>query len=184
MEYSTFSDFYDVVIKKYLDEILYKFGSKVNSSLKIKKESCIKSKIYKFYQQKRNQVKLNFMQKNVVALDGHKVAACFIYAILRCKPFKISFSKRNLPEEILLANEFLAFYVALNIVDMYRRHSTDSKNFVTKIPETYSDNDDPNSFIKNTCKSLHYIYSIKHIDIFAYSTILFLLEKYTDTIKN
>lgn len=38
-------------------------------------------------------------------------------------------------------------------------------------------------FVDNLCKSLHYI-KPNQINIFAYSTIFFFMERYTDTINN
>lgn len=52
-------------------------------------------------------------------------------------------------------------------------------------PITYHETPSEESdFIDNLCKGLYYLRrKIDKMDIFAYSTILFFVEKYTDTIK-
>lgn len=127
-------------------------------------------------------------KKATVALDRHKVASCMIYAILKSKPFKVNRMVRNLPEKILLANEYLAFFVALNIVEMYKLDEMRDKgvesNYQIIIPRTYHEDDEENNtYESNFCKSLYYLSmeNIKRYDVFAYADILFLLEKYTDT---
>lgn len=86
----------------------------------------------------------------------------------------------DIPECFLLANENLAFTVALNIVELFKRKDhPDFKNYTLSIPGVlYSG--DGNDFASNTIKGLYYIKNIDDFDIFAYSTIYFLLEYCTD----
>lgn len=52
------------------------------------------------------------------------------------------------------------------------------------IPMTYHEDEDPeNTYESNFCKNLYYLgqEGIEKYDVFAYSDILYLLEKYTDT---
>ena len=188
MDFSTFEKFYDNVISKYLEEIMLIAKKYPYESLKLRKESLIKQRLYRYYQEKRNEIKRFYMDKSVTALDGHKVASCFIYAILKVKPIKVNLYVSDLPENLLLANECLAIYVAINIVDMYRRKLDEkrsiTKPFTIKIPLTYSEKEHPDAFIWNTCKSLYYVRNINNFDAFAYATIMFLLEKITDLSMN
>lgn len=178
MHYKEFSDFYDKVLSPYLKEIEEKSS---DNCLKISYH--LKDKIYNSYQRKKHYIKNHFMAKHVQALDGHKVAACFMYAILKTKIVRVNRFKKNLPQEILMANEYFAFFVAINIIDMYRHKKDGNKDYKTVVPITFH-NDDKMEFVNNLCKSLYYIDNVESFDVFAYSTILFLLEKYTDVTKN
>ena len=127
-------------------------------------------------------------KKATVSLDRHKVASCMIYAILKANPLKVDRMVRNLPEKVLLANEYLAFFVALNIIEMYKldemREKGVESSYQIIIPKTYHEDDEENNTYEgNFCKSLYYLSmeNINKYDVFAYADILFLLEKYTDT---
>lgn len=186
MQNKDYNDFYDTVIKKCIDRII----ENAESNECDYKESRCKRSIYKHYQIKRDYIKDKYMQKTAeAALDRHKVAACMMYAILKVRPIKVNRYIWRLPEKILLANEYLAFYVALNIIEMYKKdelkEKLNSKDVKYEIiaPKTYHEGKD-STFESNTCRALYYIRlrGIERFDIFAYSSILFMLEKYTDTI--
>lgn len=193
-----FDDFFNIVVKQCIDTILEN----------VQKDECsyigdkCKYGLYRNYQEKRDFVKNKYMKKtDEPALDRHKVASCMMYAILKVKPIKINRYKTDLPEKLLLANEYLAFFVALNIIEMYRKDQLEQQIRENKIergqrnrymdnqivlPKTYHENGENGSdFLSNTCKALYYIelQGINKFDIFAYSSILFLLEKYTDMVE-
>ena len=141
-------------------------------------------KIFEYYQEMRDYIRCNYMSKKIdVALDRHKVAACMMYAILKAKPLKINRKIPSLDEKILLANEYLALYVALNIVVMYKMDQCQLKEGEYEIlfPETYF-NDPSNDYVTNYCRTLYYVSreNLNKFEVLAHSNILFLLEKYTD----
>lgn len=185
MELHDYNKYYDEVISSYISSI--KDLDEYNCLKPIRKKS--KRKIYTYYQKKRDELIRIYMKKPVTALDRHKVASCMAYAILKEKVIRVNKMKPDLPDHLLMANEFLAFTIALNIIELYKYNDNmDENNFEYSIivPKTYHENDNGNiifpTFIRNICKYFYYIQRIKYYDVFAYSTVFFQLEKYTDTI--
>lgn len=183
MKVNEFYDFCDEVINKYIQEILEE--DKSVQCLSFKKRKL--SNIYVNYEKKRVKVRKKYMQDPNKPLDRHKIAACMMYAILKSPVFKVNRLISNIPERLLLSNEYLAFYVGLNIVEMFKRAETKyefHKDYLLCFPVTYHVNEEykEGTFVYNTCKALSYIKRIRYFDIFGYSTIFFLLERYTDTI--
>lgn len=132
----------------------------------------------------RDYVRCNYMSKKVdVALDRHKVAACMMYAVLKAKPLMVSRKTPRLDEKLLLANEYLALYAALNILVMYKMNQYQLREGEYEIlfPDTYC-NDLSNDYATNYCRTLYYVSigNLNRFDVFAHANILFLLEKYTD----
>lgn len=110
-----------------------------------------------------------------------------IYAILKSRVFKINRLIPNIPEQLLLSNEYLAFYVAVNIIEMFKQNETEynfHENYTLYFPAAYHVNEDfkEGTFVYNTCKGLSFIKRVNYFDVIAYSTIMFQLEKYTDTL--
>lgn len=186
MKVEDFEDFCSKVIDNYIEELL-EYQNDHNYKC-IKKSKRARNNIFKFYQRKRNEIKNNYMEKpsqNEKALDRHKVASCMMYAILKSKVLRVNRFVPNLPNKLLMANEYLAIYVGLNIIEQYRIDDGKKENTNKLIfPMTYHETDSEESdFINNLCKGLYYLRrKIDTMDIFAYSTILFFVEKYTDTI--
>lgn len=186
MKYGDYESFYHTVIKEYINELL-DFDSKCNA-LSINK-TAYKS-IYKFYEKKRIEIRTIYMADASKPIDRHKTAACMMYAILRAKVFKINKSIPCLPEPIRLANEYLAFYVAINIIEQYKRTDADeNKDYLLIIPSTFYESQNNqmtgevnNSFVSSICLTLANIKNIKYFDVFSYATIMFLLEHNTDNI--
>lgn len=177
-----YDDFFSIVIRPCIDKIIVEteqygchyVGGKCQNS------------IYHHYQNKRDFIKDRYMKKaEDAALDRHKVAVCMMYAILKTKPIKVNRFIPDLPEKALLANEYLAFFVSLNILEMYRKDQLgENADCEIILPRTYhEDSENKSDFLSNTCKALYYIglQGIEKLDVFAYSSILFLLEKYTDS---
>lgn len=194
MKIQDYHNFYEVVIDACLKAIEEKAHQFSATEVCLKRRGNIEKNIFHHYQVKRDFIRCNYMtKKSEVALDRHKVASCMIYAILKAKPFKVNLMVNDLPEEILMANEYLAFFVAINIVEMYRIQVFDESNFLENvqpyrnseiiIPKTYHEMVDPsNTYESSFCRSLYYlsIDNVNRYDVFAYANILFLLEKYTD----
>lgn len=186
MKVEDFEDFCDKVIDIYIEEI--KEYQKPYKCIGVNK--LARNSIFKFYQRKRDEIKNNYMEKpvkNEKALDRHKVAACMMYAVLKSKVLWVNRFVPNLPNRLLMANEYLAVYVGVNIIEQYRIE--DGKNEAENkliFPITYHEtNSGESDYIVNLCKGLYYLRRrIRAMDIFAYSNILFFIEKYTDTILN
>lgn len=193
MRIQNFDDFYEIVIKKCIEQI--REFAKANG---FEKGECFKNNenslktdisIYRNYQNKRDYIKYNYMSKETpVALDRHKVAACMVYAILKTSPIKVNMWIPKLPEKIVLANEYLAFYTALNIIEMYKLDEFNDKNinenYQIIVPKTYhEDENSQNTYESNLCKAWYYIRidDMKKFDALGYANVFFLLEKYTDT---
>jgi len=184
MKVEDFEDFCDEVIDKYIDEI--KEYQKPYKCIGVNK--LARNSIFKFYQRKRDEIKNNYMEKPAKtekALDRHKVAACMMYAILKSKVLWVNRFVPNLPNRLLMANEYLAVYVGLNIIEQYRiEDGKEEPENKLIFPITYHETDSEESdFVVNLCKGLYFLRRrIGTMDIFAYSNILFFIEKYTDTI--
>lgn len=174
--------FFDCVVNNYLKTIEKKFLD-YKKYYRVKNKPNDIKKLHKYYQKERKKVYC-YMSNSCVALDGHKVAACFIYSLLKHKLIKVNKFKKKLPIELLMSNEYLACTVAMNIVSMYYRTIHKDSKFELCVPKTNHDTkEDTSDFIPNLCKALYYLRSSSRFDVFAYSSILFLLEKYTDVIN-
>lgn len=183
MKIEDFEDFCLKVINAYIKDI--EAYEKETGCKCIKVRNRAKNRIFKYYQRKRDTIKKNYMEKTAVSLDRHKVAACMVYAILKSKAIKVNEFIPHLPDRLLLANEYLAVYVGINIIEQYRR-ADGLKDAKAKLifPITYHEGAEEDSvFINNLCKGLYYSRrKIDTLDIFAYSNIYFFIEKYTDTL--
>lgn len=191
MKYEDYLDFYEKVINEYIKE-LKTFDIGFNS-LTINRKS--KKKIYKLYEKKRIEIRSNYMLDSSKPIDRHKTASCMMYAILNAKVFKVNYFIHNLPEQLSLANEYLAVFVGFNIVELYKRRddfvdrNIERSNYNLIIPNTEyevmnSKGEMGDSFISSLCLSLFNIKKVNRFDVFAYATILFLLENRTDMILN
>lgn len=190
MKFEDYKNFYDNVIFGYIEELL-DFDSECHA-LTFNKRA--KKSIYNYYEKKRIEIRKKYMSDSSKPIDRHKTAASMMYAILRAKVFKVNKLISCLPEPLRLANEYLAFYVAMNIIEQYKR--TDLVNgkksnseYQLIIPTTCYESqsnlvtgDVDNSFISSICLTLANIKNLKYFDIFSYSTIMFLLETNTDNV--
>lgn len=185
MKFQDYKDFYEKVIKCDIT-IIENYAQQIDispKSITLRKNS--EKNIYKFYQEKRDYVRCNYMSKSIeVSLDRHKVAACMLYAILKAEPLKINRLVPGLPEKILMSNEYLAVHVAFNIIEMYKLDELGmNSNYQLFVPKTYNEQENKdNDYMCNMCRALYYlkIDNINKFDILAYANIFFLLEKYTD----
>lgn len=118
-------------------------------------------------------------------MDRHKIGSVLIYSILKSHIIKVTkLTKKSLPHALLMANEYLAVYVALSVIESYRIDDNGGFNEANpmgcclEIPLTFH-NEGSNAYIDNLCKALFYLRNINEFDIFAYANIMFLLEAYT-----
>ena len=190
MKFEDYDNFYQHVILGYINE-LRDFDSKCHA---LTFNSKAYKSIYHYYEKKRIEIRNVYMSDASKPIDRHKTAASMMYAILKANVFKVNKSIPCLPEPLRLANEYLAFYVAMNIIEQYKR--TDeingekiSKNYQLIIPKTSYESQTnqmtgevDNSFISSICLTLANIKNLKYFDVFSYATIMFLLEKNTDNI--
>jgi len=183
MKRDNYDSFYKEVVVGAINDIK-KMEKQLMGDVEVLKIKDCRKRIFQFYQKKRDYIRSNYMTKEYnVALDRHKVASCMLYAVLKAKPFVVNRNVK-LDEKLLLANEYLAFYVALNIVENYRM-SVDGKQedeCQILLPETYQEKIGSTDYLSNICRNLYFlsIYNVDKYDVLAYSNILFLLEKYTD----
>lgn len=173
-----FEDLYNKVILEYVKDL-----KNIQKELNIK---CLNysdkkgRRIYDYYEKKRLYIRRYFMNLESKPMDRHKIGAVMIYAILKSRPFYVIKTIPKLPNQLLMANEYLAFYVALNIVELYRMDDESSNGNDLILPNTYHGD----MYIENVCKALYYVKNPNYFDVFAYADILFLLEKYNDTYLN
>lgn len=177
MKFEDYDNFYQHVILGYINE-LRDFDSKCHA---LTFNSKAYKSIYHYYEKKRIEIRNVYMSDASKPIDRHKTAASMMYAILKSIPC--------LPEPLRLANEYLAFYVAMNIIEQYKR--TDeingekiSKNYQLIIPKTSYESqtnqmtgEADNSFISSICLTLANIKNLKYFDVFSYATIMFLFRK-------
>lgn len=190
MKFEDYDNFYQHVILGYINE-LREFDSQCHA---LTFNSGAYKSIYNYYEKKRIEIRNVYMSDASKPIDRHKTAASMMYAILRAKVFKVNRAISCLPEPLRLANEYLAFYVAMNIIEQYKR--TDeidgkklSENYQLIIPNTSYESqanqmtgEVDNSFVSSICLTLANIKNLKYFDVFSYATVMFLLEKNTDNI--
>lgn len=190
MKFEDYDNFYNKVILGYINELI-EFDSECKA-LTFNKKAY--KNIYNYYEKKRIEIRNVYMLDSSKPIDRHKTSACMIYAILRSSVFRVNKSIPCLPEPLRLANEYLAFYVAMNIIEQYKR--TDTLNgkkinvdYHLIIPTTSYESQSnqmtgevDSSFISSICLTLANIKNLKYFDIFSYATIMFFLEKNTDNI--
>ena len=181
MELKEFQNIYETIISGYIKEIQ---ETDTLKCLTFRKSRIRKIHIY--YERKRREIHTNYMQNPKGLIDRHKIASAFMYAILKARVFKVNRLVPDIPVELLYANEYLALYTAINIVEMFKRANKNfafHENYTFYFPKTYHSNEHPyETFVYNTCRGMSLIKNIEFFDIFAYSTILFQLERYTDVI--
>lgn len=193
MKIEDYNSFYEKVISGYIKELLDYDSDYGWHVLTLNEKS--RGKIYKYYERKRIEIRNGYMIDPQKPIDRHKTAASMMYAILKAKVFKIEKTKGPLPAPLKLANEYLAFYTAMNIIEQYKRTDEGTEgqkstpDYKLIIPHTAYESqkndetgDVENSFITSICLTLANIKSINYFDVFSYATIMFLLEKNTDNI--
>lgn len=144
-----------------------------------------KNKIFKRYIRIRDKIKKKYMEDSDSNIDRHKIASVMMVAIEEVYPIKVSKkyifqlwkSKKELDKRYVYANETLALFTALSILENYKDYGIDgkiemSRNSIT-LPETFNDSD----YAMNTCIDLYFGKRSKNINILTFSNVFFLLEK-------
>lgn len=144
-----------------------------------------KNKIFKRYIKIRNKIKKKYMEDSDSNIDRHKIASVMMVAIEEVYPIKVSKkyifqlwkSKKELDKRYVYANETLAFFTALSIIENYKDYGIDGKIEMTRnsiiLPETFNESD----YAMNTCIDLYFGKRSKKMNILTFSNVFFLLEK-------
>ncbi|MCH5343384.1 MAG: hypothetical protein J1E64_05035 [Acetatifactor sp.] len=179
MTFSDFSAFSKQVIEKYYIELKDIDENDFNGDALSFRKNRLKY-VYYFYESYRKDIRKLYMEHESNPMDRHKIASIMMVAILKAKVVKVNRKIAGLPLQLLLANEYLAFYCALNIVELYKADLIGEKYSIV-IPDTYIEGEGSMSYVENTCKALYYSKCFKLNDIFSYANVFFMLERYTDT---
>lgn len=144
-----------------------------------------KKKIFNRYIKIRDRMKKKYMEDSDMNIDRHKIASIMMTAIEEVYPIKISKKyifqlwkeKKELNERYVYANETLAFFTALSIIESYKEYGIDGniemKRKTIVLPETFNESD----YAMNTCIDLYFAKRNKSINILTFSNVFFLLEK-------
>ncbi len=144
-----------------------------------------RNKIFKSYIKIRDNIKKKYMENADSNIDRHKIASIMMVAIEEVYPIKVSKkyifklwkSKKELDKRYVYANETLAFFTALSIIENYKDYGIDGKIEMTRksitLPETFNESD----YAMNTCIDLYFGKRSKNINILTFSNVFFLLEK-------
>lgn len=132
-----------------------------------------KEKIWEAYKEFNLSCKRDFMSESVEKLDRHKIAACYIFAIVKTQP--LSLKPIELPENMVVTiNEHLAITVGMSILYAYMSESnmgigSNGLEFPDARHGNYRDD-----------FALELYYTKKHnmYNILSLSNTLFLLEMY------
>lgn len=180
MTYNDFDFFYNQIIQKFYEELQVidkkSFGGKA-----IKLNSKRKKLIYHYYEDFRKDIRSMYMREEKKPMDRHKIASNMMCSILKSGIILVNRKIPKLPIELLLANEYVAFYSAINILELYKQDKINDNSYSIILPDTYINANNENAYVENVCKALYYTKNFHISEIFAYANVLFMLEKYTDT---
>lgn len=166
--------------------------AKVDKGLYIRDGSI--DSLCRIYNDIKNCTKTTFMKKDdaVVKLDRHKIAACMAKAIVLerpiCKVIEDDYTGKE--TNFLIANEALAFSVALSIIKAYIKLKLENQddNFMKregaykKICEM--DFTFPNTIMNvdyktSVCWAWHHNIVNGHFDVLGTANLLFMIENYS-----
>ncbi len=180
MTHSDFDFFTEKVIYGFYEE-LKQIDSRGYGNKAIHLNRGKVSLVYSYYEFFRKNIRKLYMTVESKPMDRHKIASNMLFSILKAKVIRVNRLIPHLPLELLLANEYLAFYCAINIIEIYKR-DMGFENYSIVFPDTYIQGEGQNSYLENTCKALYYSKSYKIKDILLFANNLFMLEKYTDIV--
>ncbi len=175
---------FDFFTKKIIYEFykeLKQIDSKRFNSKAIKLNQKKMPLVYLNYESFRKNIRKLYMTVESKPMDRHKIASNMMFSILKAQVVKVNRLVPNLPLELLLANEYIAFYCAINIIEIYKR-DLGFDNYSILFPDTYIEGEGKTSYLENTCKALYYTKSYKISNVLLFANTLFMLEKYTDEV--
>jgi hypothetical protein len=144
-----------------------------------------KTKILKRYIKIRDKIKKKYMEDSDGNIDRHKIASIMMAAIEEVYPIKVKkkyilhlwATNKELHKRYVYANETLAFFTALSIIENYKEYGIDGNVELERksivLPETFNESD----YAMNTCIDLYFAKRNKNINILTFSNVFFLLEK-------
>lgn len=180
MTRNDFDFFAQNVILNFCDEIKQIDNKKFNgNAISINKKKI--PLIYLYYESFRKDIRKLYMTNESKPMDRHKIASNMMFSIIKSKIIKVNRLIPNLPLELLLANEYVAFYCAINIIEMYNKYYG-FQDYSIILPTTYIEHEGCTSYVENTCKALYYTKHYKIDTILLFANTLFMLEKYTDRV--
>ena len=118
-------------------------------------------------------------------IDRHKIAAVMLKAIMEVYPVRISVRhilrlwrrKEPLAEKYIYANETLALYTALSIVENFSACTADGTPATAHSPITLPATFNDSHYDLNTYIDLYFSKRTKQINILTFANVFFLLEK-------
>lgn len=178
MTYEKFSEFWKNIFIPTISEI------DIDNIYKLKANAF--DKIYMHYQRQRKYIHDNYMMDADANIDRHKIAACLMCSIEKIQPLKLPLkfqlqllkSNGKLTKFQSYANEYLAFYSAVSILDNFYLYDESKNKFYKNrkkivIPNTFNDNND---YVFDFCLDLYFANQRKMLNLLAYANIFFLLE--------
>ena len=177
MEKPTYDRIWNNIILQIYDNI-----SNGDNNISFNKNS--RNKIFKRYIKIRDNIKKKYMEDSDANIDRHKIASIMMVAIEEVYPIKVSKkyifklwkSRKELDKRYIYANETLAFFTALSIIENYKDYGIDGKIEMTRksitLPETFNDSD----YAMNTCIDLYFGKRSKNINILTFSNVFFLMK--------
>lgn len=178
MEKETYDRIWDNIVQP-----IYKNISSDAPNMSLPEKS--KKSIFRRYIKIRDKIKKKYMEDSDMNIDRHKIASIMMTAIEEVYPIKIhkkyilQLWKKNkeLDQRYVYANETLAFFTALSIIESYKEYGIDGKVEMKRktivLPETFNGSD----YAVNTCIDLYFAKRSKCINILTFSNVFFLLEK-------
>lgn len=167
MEQNDYIEIVKKIIMPLVDELLNSKNNKLYNGIKIKKEfdDALLKKINKL---------IHFLKRNIVlssGIDRHKKAACVMCAIVDYSPFRILKKGYNC-EELFFANELLAIYTAISLLECY------NQGMKIRFPDTTYEKRVLDPYIRTLCTSLYIGKNNRKVKytLLSYANILFLLE--------
>lgn len=178
---------YDNVWNKIIEKEIGNFKEFYKGKLKIVDNA--KEDIWNKYVYYNNFCKKNYMRYSGKKLDRHKVAACYIMAIVTVAPMRYDNDLDDGSELGLALNEYLAINVAFNLVRAFYIASLDAANIDSdekkqlvekfdngiQIPECTNHG----VYMDNFCSELYYSNLDGKLNVLSLAHELYLLELYT-----
>lgn len=181
--------------KKFWDECIeptFKEMSQSDSTLYIRDGSF--DSLCRHYNDTKNSIKRLFMKSSgdTVKLDRHKIAACMAKAIVTDRPIckKIEEDFTGKETEAVIANEALAFSVAIAILEAYIKLKLEKKDpaFMTRekayrkmcesgfaFPKTIMGVD----YATSVCWAWYHNALSGHFDVLGTANLFFMIENYS-----
>lgn len=192
MKVTTFDVFWDKAILPYCQKTFDELPSELVQSyhVMLNVHSTMKSKICDYYDYYRQIIHQQYFgnRKNSL-MDRHKISACLIAAIIKCRPISYSMSQTP-PSPLILSNYKIAFFSGLRGLCLLRISQWlsdgnmsdladalhEQKNFT--FPKTNEGHDEYSlGCIKSIALTDLQGYSF---DFLAYSNILYWIERFNE----